>query len=892
MIGSTISHFKILEKLGEGGMGVVYKAQDTKLNRAVALKFLPEHLSASEQEKARFLQEARAAASLNHPNICTIYGIDEYDGRLFIAMELVEGQSMRDNKQPISVKQAIDIGAQIADGLAAAHEKGIVHRDIKPENIMIRKDGIVQIMDFGLAKLRGSTRLTTARSLLGTVGYMSPEQVQGLDIDHRTDIFSLGIILYEFISGQSPFNGVHEAAIIYEIVNVNPKPISAIIRTIDIRVEQVVLKCLEKEQTERYQSVKDVAVDLRRIKRDSDALHAFSAVRDMPYSTPSTSSSDRSTDRIESATQRKRQWLWVLAATVFFCSTALFAIRDEFFQSSTAPFTVKALILPAEIGTLSSTGPLTLSPDGHRLVFSGRDANGKKLLWIRSIDDVQVRQLPGTDDASYPFWSPDSRSLGFFAEAKLKRLDVEGGSVVTICEAREGLGGSWSSDGSILFAPSSQSPIFRVPASGGTAVALTQLDTIKQETSHRWPYFLPDGRHFLFLSRTTTTGVRGDADAISVASLDGKERKFVVQSTTNAAYADGYVLCTIAGKLMALPFNPAKLVTEGDPISLVERIQIDAGDGSATFSVSNTNLLTYQFRSSLTGSQLIMFDLSGKEEGHVGDQAAYWDVRFSPNGKLLAYALNDRLSGNLDIWIYELSSRSKTRFTYNNAPDRLPVWSHDGTQLVFASNRKGVFDLYRKKLGTGQEELLFESNENKQPFDWSADGRFLAYVTTTALKTRSDIWVLPIAGDRTPIPFLRTEANEWDPHFSPDGKWMTYCSDESGRNEIYVRPFPGPGNPWQISPSGGSRPRWTRDGLKIFYMDPQSYVMLTEVAAKDSRVEVGKSRVLFHSYPKEYAGVYDVSPEGRRVVVNSLGTSEISPPTTLTVNWTALVKKK
>ncbi|MDP2884181.1 MAG: protein kinase [Ignavibacteria bacterium] len=892
MIGSTISHYKILEKLGEGGMGVVYKAQDTKLNRHVALKFLPAHMSASELDKARFLQEAQAAASLSHPNICTIYGIDEHEGRLFIAMELVEGQSLRDNKQSLSVKQIVDIGAQIADGLAAAHEKGIVHRDIKPENIMIRKDGIVQIMDFGLAKLRGATRLTTVRSLLGTVGYMSPEQVQGLETDHRTDIFSLGIILYELITGQSPFNGVHETAIIYEIVNVNPRPISAVVKNIDTRVEQVVLKCLEKEQNVRYQSVKDLAVDLRRIKRDSEAIHAFSAVREIPDSASSTALSGRAVEHVAAATLNKRRRFWVLAATVFFCTTMFLVIRGFLFRSPDETFAIKTLMLPAEIGTLSSTGPLTLSPNGHRLVFSGRNGNGKRVLWIRSIDDVQVRPLPGTEDASYPFWSPDSRSLGFFAEGKLKRLDVEGGSVVTICEAREGLGGSWNQDGSILFAPSSHSPIFRVSASGGAPVALTQLDTLKLETSHRWPYFLPDGRHFLFLSRTTTTGVRADADDISVSSLDGKERKFVAHATTNAAYADGYLIYGLGGKLMAVVFDPAKLATEGDPVSLVERIQINSADGAAVFSVSSTNLLAYQFRSSQTGSQLIMFDLTGKEEGHVGDQAEYWDVRFAPDGKRLAYALNDRLSNNLDIWIYDLSGQTRTRFTYNAAPDRLPVWSRDGTQLVFASNRKGSFDLYRKRLGTGQEELLLESNENKQPFDWSADGQFIAYVTTANLKTRSDIWILPIAQDQKPKPFLRTEANEWDPHFSPDGKWITYCSDESGRSETYVRPFPGPGEPLQVSPSGGTRPRWSRDGLSIFYMDPQSSVVLAEVSLKGSRVDVGKSRLLFHAYPKEYAGAYDVSPDGKRVVVNSLGTSEISPPTTLTVNWTALLKKK
>jgi eukaryotic-like serine/threonine-protein kinase len=890
MIGQTISHYKILEKLGEGGMGVVYKAQDTKLNRPVALKFLPSHLAASVQDRARFIQEAQAASALNHPNVCTIHDIQDYENQTFIVMEYVEGVTLQEKMQTVGLKQAMEIGIQIADGLAAAHEKGIVHRDIKPENIMIRKDGIVQIMDFGLAKLRGSTRLTTSKGLLGTIAYMSPEQVQGLETDHRTDIFSLGIILYELLAGRSPFNGVHESAIIYEIVNVNPRPISAVVRNVDPRVEQVVVKCLEKEQNERYQSVKDVAVDLRRILRDPDAMHTFSAVREIPSSALLTSSGNRAANHAEA--QNRRRWFWVFAALVFFCSTVLFAIRDYFLRSPDEPFAIKTLILPAENGTLASTGSFTLSPNGRRIVFSASSSNGKKLLWIRSIDDVQVRPLPGTEDASYPFWSPDSRSLGFFAEGKLKRLDVEGGSVVAICDAREGLGGSWNQDGTILFAPSSHLPIFRVSASGNTPVALTQLDTLKQEISHRWPYFLPDGRHFLFLSLTVSTGLRGGTDAINVSSIDDKERKLVIHATTNVAYADGYLLCGIDGKLMAVAFDPASLGIKGDPVPLVERIQINAADGAAAFSAASTNLLAYQFRSSQTGSQLIIFDLTGKEQGHVGDQAEYWDVRFAPDGKRLAYALNDRLSGNIDIWIYDLAGESRTRFTYSTAPDRLPVWSRDGTQIVFASNRKGIFDLYRKKLGTGQEELLLESSENKQPFDWSVDGKYIAYVTTTALKTRSDIWVLPLAGDLTPIPFLRTEANEWDPHFSTDGKWIAYCSDESGRSEIYVRPFPGPGDPWQISPSGGSRPRWSRDGQSIFYLDPQNWVVLAEIVAKGSRIVVGKNRLLFHAYPKEYAGVYDVSPDGKKIVVNSLGMSEISPPTTLAVNWSALLKKK
>ena len=630
-----------------------------------------------------------------------------------------------------------------------------------------------------------------------------------------------------------------------------------------------------------------MVVDFRRIKRDSDASHAFSAVRDIPHAA---ASSGRSVHRITASARNLPRWLWVVLAITFFCSTAFFAIRDILYRSPEELFAIRSLMLPAESGALSSTGPLTISPNGHRLVFSGSIGNAKSLLWIRSIDDVQVRPLPGTEEASFPFWSPDNRSLGFFSEGKLKRVDLEGGSVVSICEAREAVGGSWNQDGIILFASTSRSPIFRVSASGGMPVALTQLDSFKQEISHRWPYFLPDGRHFLFLSMTSTSGVQPGVDAIYVSSLGDNERKLILHTFSNAAYANGYLICGLGAKLVAIPFDLSKLVTDGDPISLAERVSITPA-GTASFSVSSTNLLAYQSRGSQTGSRLSVFDLTGKEEGLVGDQAEYWDVRFAPDGKRLAYSLNDRLSNNLDIWIYDLSKKSGTRFTYNTAQDRLPVWSPDGTQLVFASNRKGFLDLYRKGLGAAQEDLLLETKENKQPFDWSADGNFIAYVTV-GLKSQADIWVLPLTGDRKPIAFLRTGASEWDPHFSPDGRWIAYCSDESGQSEIYMRPFPGPGDPSQISLSGGKRPRWSHDGLSIFYINPQNWFVRTEITAKGSKVDVGKAKLLFHAFPREYAGTYDVSPDGKKIVLNSLTASEISPPTTLTVNWTALLKKK
>ena len=629
MIGKTISQYKILEKLGEGGMGVVYNAHDTKLDRDVALKFLPLELTKDPSARERFIHEAKAASALSHPNVCTIHDIQEHENQMFIVMDFVDGQTLREKKDSISFKQAIDIGIQVADGLAAAHEKGIVHRDIKPENIMIRKDGIVQVMDFGLAKLRGSvTRLTKEGSTVGTAGYMSPEQVQGQDTDHRSDIFSFGVLLYELLTGQLPFKGVHETALAYEIVNVDPAPMSSIKPEIDPNLDAIVLECLEKDPRERTQSMAQVALDLKRYKRESSRQRASRITAARPISKPS-----EEPQPVESSRTFERFPLaWIVAALVFFIGTVTFGVL-YFKRPSTEVQTINSYILPPEKLTFATQsggvggGHLALSPDGSMLAFVAADSSGKTHLMVRALNALNAKELPATEGASYPFWSPDNRYIGFFQSGKMKKIEASGGPSVTICDAPDGRGGSWNQDGVIIFSNASD-PIYEVPAAGGTATAVTKLDTSRNEKTHRWPHFLPDGKHFLYFSRSSFGGVEREEDALFVASLDGKVNKRLMPAKGNVVYASGYLIYLREKTLMAQPFDAGKLETSGDAIPIAEPVEYDLDFNRAVFSASQNGILIYQAGSAQTGFQLEWFDRTGTSLGKIAEPADYGGVLF------------------------------------------------------------------------------------------------------------------------------------------------------------------------------------------------------------------------------------------------------------------------
>ena len=896
MIGQTISHYKILEKLGEGGMGVVYKAQDSKLDRLVALKFLPEHVSVGSADLERFTQEAKAAAGLNHPNICTIHGIEEAGGKNFIVMEFVDGQMLQEMKASLSMKQALDIGIQIAEGLAAANEKGIVHRDIKPENIMIRKDGRVQIMDFGLAKLRGASRLTKEGSTVGTAGYMSPEQVQGQETDHRSDIFSLGVLLYEMLTGQPPFKGVHETAISYEIVNVDSPPLSSLKPEIPAELDAIVLECLEKDPNERAQSAKQIAIDLKRYKRGSSRERISRVTAARPVLRAS------GTEFLFAEGNFVRtllQWPWI-ATILFFVGTVTFGAL-YFVRPSMSRAVVRSSILPPEKASYSSYlggGHFALSPDGLKLAFVAVDSSGKNRLWVRAQNSITALPLPNTDGATFPFWSPDNRFIGFFAGAKLKKIDAAGGPPAMICDAADGRGASWGKDGIIVFAPNWIGGLYQVPAAGGTPVEITKLDTNRREQTHRWPWFLPDGKHFLYFARASAGGAETSEDAIVVSSLDGSVNNRLFSASSNVAYASGHILFVRQTVVMAQPFDQGSLTLKSEAFPIAEQVGYEVGWNRGYFSASENGVFIYQAGASFVGNQFSWFDRNGKQLKTVGEPAAYGGGQLSRDEKRLAISVFDPQARNRDVWIYELSRGIRTRFTFQPGIEDYPVWSPDGSRIAYASDKKGHLDIYQKAVGgEGEEELLFESAVDKYLTDWSLDGRFILFYTAGNPTTKSDLWALPMTGDRKPILILQTEFEEVDAQFSPDGKWIAYTSNESGRNEVYVRPFPGPGGKWQITTRGLNpgllilAAHWRGDGKEIYFASDDQKIMAAEVKTVGSSLEVGTVRPLFDIQSQSVLYIGAVSKDGQRFLLVS-NVSQSSAPLTLVLNWDEELKKQ
>jgi len=908
MIGQTISHYRILEKLGEGGMGVVYKAHDTKLDRTVALKFLPAHLASSEQDKARFIHEARAAAALNHPNVCPIHDIQEHEGpayagapagkQTFIVMDFVEGQTLRDRKQEFSIKQAVEIGIQIADGLTAAHEKGIVHRDIKPENIMLRKDGIVQIMDFGLAKLRGASRITKEGSTVGTAGYMSPEQVQGLETDHRTDIFSLGVILYELLAGQSPFKGIHETAIMYEIVNVDPAPISSLRPEIDPELDAIVLECLAKEPSERSQSAAEIAKDLRRFKRETSrkGISRVSTIRPAAVTTVAPQPSRRGFfDRARSPV-----FAWSITAILFVAlviTTTLYSILP-----SPTLFPIRSVIPPPEKANYhyygQDAGPAVISPDGKDVAFIAVTSTGEQLLYVRPLDGLSARPLPGTEGASYPFWSGDSKSIGFFSWPNLKKIDISGGPPVTICLAPVGRGGTWNKDGTIVFQPGTVGPLYVVSASGGTEKVLTTLDTAKHQTSHRWPYFLPDGNHFLYYSSSTVVGAPAEENAVYLATIDMKLNKPLLKTSANVAYAPGYILFMIGSALKAQKLDESGMELKGDPVTIADSVLNDAGFSLAAFSVSLNGVLIYQTGTAQSGAQLRVVDQSGREIGRVGEIIEHFQPRISPDGRQVVASVFDAKSKTDNLWVYGMARGVRTRLTSTKFYDSNPVWSPDGSRIVFERyGTEGPGDLYLMHAARiGSDEALWVSDAPKISTDWSSDGKFVAFTQYTD-GGHGDLWVLPMKGDRKPYLFLQTPFDEWEARFSPNGKWVAYVSNETGDLEVYVRPFPGPGNPTKVSKAGGMFPRWKKEiGSssapnsvgELFYITTDGKLTQAELRLKGLEIEV-RDRPLFGVPP--FTQDFDIFPDGKRFLFNTTIEPRESPPITLVVNWDAGLRK-
>ena len=895
--GAKLGRYEIRSKLGEGGMGEVYLARDTQLNRNVAIKVLPAEFSQNADRLRRFEQEAQAAGALNHPNILAVYDVGTHDDAPYVVSELLDGVSLKERlgDGPISQRKAIDYAVQLAHGLVAAHEKGIVHRDLKPDNIFITKDDRLKILDFGIAKLVepasdavGQTDIATRKvqtlpgTVVGTPGYMSPEQVRGRAVDHRSDIFSFGAVLYEMLSGQRAFQGESALETLNAILKEEPPELTTTNRTISPSLERVVWHCLEKSPERRFQSATDIAF----------ALESLSSASGVSGETATVISSPVSGWRI-------RKYLpWFAAGVLLIALLAALPFVIAYFRIAppSRPSAVRATLLTPENAHLLSFSNIAVSPDGLRLAFVAIGANGVQSLWLRPLGALSAQPLAGTEGAILPFWSPDSRFIGFFANGKLKKIDTAGGPPQTLCDAPNGRGGTWNSDGVIVFAPDLYSSLYRVSATGGTPVLLP-LDKSRKEKAYHWPYFLPDGHHFLYRAGITTAYARDKGNGIYVGSLDSSEYKLILNDDTYAVYASGHLLFWRDGSLMAQPFDAQSLQPSGEAVPIAEQVQMSLVDVRAIFSVSENGILVFQGGGSSrlsAATKLMWFERDGKQAGKVGEPVFGASPNISPDGQRVAAMLFDIQVGSTDIWLYDSALDRKTRFTFDPAFDTSPIWSPDGNRIAFCSDRKArlKYDLYVKDAsGARDEEMLFESNEYKRPSSWSADGRFLAFTSSDGPSGKGDIWVLPLSGERKPFPFTQTtQFDEQRARFSPDGHFIAYDSDESGTRQVYVTAFPGPGGKKQVSTNGGVDPVWRRDGKELFFLF-EGKLMAAEVKSNGSSMDIGNAQLLFdaHSGYGTFAH-YDVSPDGKRFIVATLGEGG-SAPMNLVINWTADLNK-
>jgi len=875
---TRIGPYTVSAPLGEGGMGIVFRARDTKLQRDVALKLLPEHFAEDPDRLLRFQREAQVLASLNHPNIAQIYGLEECDNTRCIVMELVEGDTLADKlkRGPVIVDEALTIAKQIAEALEAAHERGVIHRDLKPANIKLTPDGRIKVLDFGLAKAfaPAAAEMNPSNSptlmsesmpgvILGTAAYMAPEQAKGKTVDRRADIWAFGVVLYEMLTGRMLFSRETTSETIAAVMMREPDW-AALPAETPPRLRDLIRRCLIKEPRNRVQAIGDarIAIEETQSGTETSAL-----------TPPSVS--------------RRGDRLWMSVAVAFMLVAAALAVPAVRNFRETPPAAPPEIRL--EVNTPPTEFPVSfaISPDGRRLVFSA-SKEGKSQLWVRPLDSLAAQPLAGTEEGNFPFWSPDSASVGFFADRKLKRIDIVGGApqVLANTPVVVGQGGSWNRDGIILFAPNINGPLFKVLARGGDPMEVTRLET--GETAHRFPQFLPDGRHFVYFV------FGGPAPGVYAGSLDGGSSKRLASADAGAVVSlSGFLLFPRQTTLFAQAFDFQRQELSGNPFPVAEQVAVDTFDATGAVGLSAASGIVAYRTGAAVVRQLTWLDRSGKSVGAIGapDNAGLTEAELSPDGKRVA--VSRTVNGNIDVWLVDAARGIPTRFTYDAANDGISLWSPDGNHVVFQSNRKRAFDLYRKlSSGAGADELLLESDQPKAPADWSPDGRFLLFRSVDP-QTGFDLLLLPVFGDKKPFPFLKTPFDERNGQFSPDGKWVGYQSNESGRFEIYVQPFPGPGRKFQISTNGGAQPRWNKNGKEMFYVSLDSKMMAAPVklSPDGQSLETDTPTALF---PVRIAGgpvsafnkqQYAVSSDGQRFLVNLAVDKGAASPITVILNW-------
>jgi Tol biopolymer transport system component len=878
--GARLGPYEVTGVLGAGGMGEVYRARDNKLGRDVAIKILPETLARDPTALALLEREARAVASFSHPNILAIYEFGQTDTIAYAVMELLEGQTLREQLGggALPLRECVDFAVQIAGALATAHSKGIVHRDLKPGNVFITVDGHVKLLDFGLCVQRSPgpisldettpPRLTSDSGLetvMGTVSYMSPEQVRGGTMDHRTDLFAFGVVLYEMLTGQHPFARETAAETMTAILKEDaPELPPALVETTP-GLGRIVEHCLEKNPEERFQSARDIAFNLKAVMGDSSRWRT----------------ADVNIIRGPAALRlRVRERVaWAACALI---ALAAFIVAYRYARDA-SQFQQKVL---SEIVSPEGTtiGGLAVSPDGQRLAFIGWK-NGASQLWVRSLDTLVAQPLAGSEGASYPFWSPDSLQLGFFADGKLKKISASGGSVQVLADAPNGGGGTWNEENVIVFVPTFDMPLWRVSAGGGPSQPVTQIDASRREIAHRRPYFLPGGQRFLYAA----TSLMPENNGVYAGSLDGKTRELLVPDANGAVYAaPGYLIFPSGKSLVALPFRAPSLKVEGHALTLVDQIGGNELGGTHYSAAMSGRVLVYQRGSPSLGTDLRWFSRSGQPLATVGTSEHYWSLRMSPEGRSVAVETQDQRSWENRIWIYDLARNVPRRITFSQTEDVSPVWSPDGQFIAFASRNQGQhYSMYLKpSSGGGQEQLLLQMEGDIIPQDWSRDGRRLLFTAVNpTVKQGGSLWVLPMQGERKPFLLFQSPNDDDYPRFSPNALWVAYRSNESGRKEIYVIPSQGSGGKWQVSSGGGDWPVWRPDGKELFYISPASEVMSAAVREATSTFQFDSPRPLFQTRVLGGLGErYNVTADGQRFLI-LLPKEESPSPLTLILNW-------
>jgi Tol biopolymer transport system component/tRNA A-37 threonylcarbamoyl transferase component Bud32 len=881
-VGTRLGPYEIVAPLGAGGMGEVYRARDSKLGRDVALKILPERVARDPERVARFEREARTLASLNHPHIAQIYGFQQSDDTAALVMELVDGEdlSQRIARGPVPQDEALPMALQICAALEAAHAQGIVHRDLKPGNIKVRPDGTVKVLDFGLAKALvpdvagdGSpssdtdspTITSPAQShvgiILGTAAYMAPEQARGKAVDRRADIWAFGCVLYEMLAGRRAFRGGDVAGTLAAIITQEPDW-DALPATTPPAIRRLLRRTLQKDPNKRLRHIGDAAIEMEE------------ALIGAPSEAGAPSAASRGWERAA----------WIAALTLV--SAVGIALAVSRIGGPAPPPTMHV-----DINTPPTTDPasMAISHDGKTIAFVATDA-GRARLWVRPLDAASARPLAGTDGAQFPFWAPDGRSIGFFADdGRLKRLDLDGGVVRELARAWLPRGGAWGADGTILYAPST-GPLFRVPAAGGEPTIVTSL--AEQQTSHTFPAFLPDGRRFVFYV-TGGPEVRG----VYIADLDGQGMRRVVDADSMGVAASREFLFFVRGKaLFAQRFDPRRPELTGSPIPVVDSIGGEQlfGFQMGPVSASGAGHIIYRSRPTSHERQFVWFDRKGAELRRLGhpDAGGVFSPEMSADGRRVA--VHRTADGNVDIWFLDPDRGGLSRFTTHVANEIHPLWSPDSRRVVFTSNRSGNYEQYQKSTLGASEETLISSMRGRFT-DWSRDGRWLLLQGGEAPRSQAeaDIWALPADGDRKPFPVVQTESDDRDGQFSPDGKWIAYATAETGRWEVYVQPFPGPGLRTAVSIDGGAQPRWRSDGKELFFVALDGHLMAVPMSLPPDggAPKAGTPAPLFMTHiggavQSPSKPQYVVSPDGSRFLMNTVLEDESVPPITLIVNWT------